>query len=382
MKKKSLVFTLISTLIMANNVINAQNPSQFRQPYPLGEKNTAFSQYFIGQSYLSLVSNNKNLNVPMFNVTFEPSCRNNWHKHAGGQMLIATAGVGYYQERNKPARRLYPGDVVEIEPNVEHWHGAAPDSWFAHIAVECNPQVKGGTTWLEPVEDAYYLKVCADAKAKYDKENTVLSEKQKAIVSMGNYTAQGNLYMLKQALEDALKAGITVNEVKELLVQAYAYCGFPRSLRAISTLDELLKERKAAGITENYGKESSDIQDKRDKYIRGAEILETLSGVSKDAPKASYAVLAPTIDTFLKEHLFCDIFERDAVSYKDRELFTVSMLTALGGVEPMAYGHMAMCLHIGITPQQLSALLNISEMNVGKFYSDPIREVLKSLTDK
>ncbi|MBR1773981.1 MAG: carboxymuconolactone decarboxylase family protein [Bacteroidales bacterium] len=382
MKTRNLVFTLISTVIVMANSAIAQNPSDFRQPYPLGEKNTAYSQYFIGQSYLSLVSNNKNLNVPMFNVTFEPSCRNNWHKHAGGQMLIATAGVGYYQRRGELARRLYPGDVVEIEPNVEHWHGAAPDSWFAHIAVECNPQSQGGTTWLESVEDAYYLKVCADAKNKYDKENSVLTEKQKAIVCMGNYTAQGNLYMLKQSLENALAVGMTVNEVKELLVQAYAYCGFPRSLQAISTLDELFKERKAKGIAENYGKESSNIEDTRAKYLRGAEILEKLSGVSKDVSKASYAVLAPTIDTFLKEHLFCDIFERDAVSYKDRELFTVSILTALGGVEPMAYGHMAICLHIGITPQQLSALLNISETNIGKFYTEPIREVLKSLTEK
>ena len=382
MKKLSSFITLIITIIMSANIINAQNPQQFRQPYPLGEKNVAYSQYFKGQSYLSVISNNKNLNVPMFNVTFEPSCRNNWHRHAGGQMLIATAGVGYYQKRGEPARRLYPGDVVEIEPDVEHWHGAAPDSWFAHIAVECNPSVQGGTTWLEPVEDEYYLTVCAEAKAKYDKENSVLSEKQKAIVNMGNYTAQGNLYMLKQSLENALEVGITVNEVKELLVQAYAYCGFPRSLRAISVLDELLQERKAKGIKENYGKESSNINDTRAKYLRGAEILEKISGVSSNAPKASYAVLAPVIDTFLKEHLFCDIFERDVVSYKDRELFTVSILTALGGVEPMAYGHMVICLHIGIKPEQLSALLNITEINVGKFYTEPIREVLKTLTLK
>lgn len=380
MKKINAVFIFISLMIMTTNIMNAQNPKEFRQPYALGEKNDAFSKYFIGQSYLSVVSFNKALNVPMFNVTFEPSCRNNWHKHAGGQMLVATAGVGYFQKRGEPARRLYPGDVVEIEPNVEHWHGAAPDSWFAHIAIECNPQVQGGTTWLEPVEDEYYLNVCKQAKDTFEKENSVLSNRQKAIVSMGNYTAQGNLYMLKQALENAIEDGMTINEVKEFLVQAYAYCGFPRSLRAITTLDELLKERKQKGIKDNYGKEVSNIEDKRDKYLRGAEILEKLSGVSKDSPKASYAVLAPTIDTFLKEHLFCDIFERDILSYKDRELFTVSMLAALGGVEPMAMGHMAICLHIGITPEQLSALLNITETNVGKYYADPIREVLKTLT--
>lgn len=375
------IFILIITAIMTN-IIKAQNPNDFRQPYPLGEKNEAFAKYFIGQSYLSVVSFNKELNVPVFNVTFEPSCRNNWHKHAGGQMLIATAGIGYYQERGKQARRLYPGDVVEILPNVEHWHGAAPDSWFAHLAIECNPGKEGGTTWLESVNDKDYLNACNKAKDIFEKENTVLSSRQKAIVSIGNHTAQGNLSMLKQALEEALKENMTVNEVKELLVQAYAYCGFPRSLRALTSLDELLKERQTKGIKDNWGKECSDIKDIRDKYIRGAEILEKLSGISKDAPKGSYAVLAPIIDTFLKEHLFCDIFERDILSYKDRELFTVSLLAGLGGVEPMAMGHMAMCLHIGISPKQLTSLLNITEINLGRQYSEPIREVLDNLTKR
>lgn len=379
--KIKLIFILIITAIMTN-IIKAQNPNDFRQPYSLGEKNEAFAKYFIGQSYLSVVSFNKELNVPVFNVTFEPSCRNNWHKHAGGQMLIATAGIGYYQERGKEARRLYPGDVVEILPNVEHWHGAAPDSWFAHLAIECNPGKEGGTTWLESVNDKDYLNACNKAKDIFEKENTVLSSRQKAIVSIGNHTAQGNLSMLKQALEEALKENMTVNEVKELLVQAYAYCGFPRSLRALTTLDELLKERQTKGIKDNWGKECSDIKDIRDKYIRGAEILEKLSGISKDAPKGSYAVLAPIIDTFLKEHLFCDIFERDILSYKDRELFTVSLLAGLGGVEPMAMGHMAMCLHIGISQEQLTSLLNITEINLGRQYSDPIREVLDNLTKR
>ena len=95
------------------------------------------------------------LNVPVANVTFEPGCRNNWHSHTGGQMLIAVGGVGYYQERGKAARKLLPGDVVEIPPNVDHWHGAAPDSWFSHLAIECNPKTNKNT-WLEPVSDADY----------------------------------------------------------------------------------------------------------------------------------------------------------------------------------------------------------------------------------
>ena len=124
--------------------------------FPLGNPNDGFAQYFIGQSYLAPVSIEQ---VPMFNVTFEPGCRNNWHIHhadmGGGQMLICVGGRGWYQEWGKPARELHPGDVVNIPAGVKHWHGAAADSWFSHLAVE----VEGENTsneWLEPVDDAQY----------------------------------------------------------------------------------------------------------------------------------------------------------------------------------------------------------------------------------
>lgn len=124
-------------------------------PFPFGAENTAYAQYFIGKSYLAQLTAQPELNVPVANVTFEPACRNNWHKHSGGQLLIAVGGAGLYQERGKAARALHPGDVVEIPANVEHWHGATPGSWFSHLAVTCNPQ-SNRTTWLEPVDDAAY----------------------------------------------------------------------------------------------------------------------------------------------------------------------------------------------------------------------------------
>lgn len=123
--------------------------------FPLGEPNTGFAQYFTGKSWLAPLTSNKDLNVPVSNVTFEPGCRNNWHSHTGGQLLIAVGGVGYYQERGKAAVRMEPGDVIEIGPNVEHWHGAAPDSWFSHLAIIGNPQTNKNT-WLEPVSDEEY----------------------------------------------------------------------------------------------------------------------------------------------------------------------------------------------------------------------------------
>lgn len=123
--------------------------------FPTGEENTGFAQYFTGKSYLAPLTSNKDLNIPLSNVTFEPSCRNNWHSHTGGQLLIVVGGEGLYQERGKPARRLKAGDIVEIAPNVEHWHGATSDSWFSHLATTGNPQTNQNT-WLEAVSDEEY----------------------------------------------------------------------------------------------------------------------------------------------------------------------------------------------------------------------------------
>lgn len=123
--------------------------------FPTGEENTAYAQYFKGKSWLASLTTNKDLNVPISNVTFEPGCRNNWHLHTGGQILIAVGGKGLFQERGKPIRYLKSGDVVEIAPNTEHWHGAAPDSWFSHLAIACNPQTNENK-WLEPVTDEEY----------------------------------------------------------------------------------------------------------------------------------------------------------------------------------------------------------------------------------
>ncbi len=124
--------------------------------FPIGEPNTAYAQYFTGNSYLSRISSEQ---VSIANVTFEPRCRNNWHVHhatmGGGQMLVGVAGRGWYQEKGKPAQAIHPGTVIHIPANVEHWHGAAADSWFAHLAFE----IEGENTsneWLAPVTDEEY----------------------------------------------------------------------------------------------------------------------------------------------------------------------------------------------------------------------------------
>lgn len=124
--------------------------------FPVGEPNSGFAQYFTGQSYLAPLSTEQ---MGIFNVTFEPGCRNNWHIHhaasGGGQILICAGGRGYYQEWGKEAQELNPGDIVNIPAGVKHWHGAAPDSWFSHLAIEV-PGAEISNEWLEPVDDAAY----------------------------------------------------------------------------------------------------------------------------------------------------------------------------------------------------------------------------------
>ena len=129
--------------------------------FGMGTENTAFAKYFIGKSYLKSLTDPKQT-VFMANVTFEPGCRNHWHTHhadkGGGQVLLCVEGKGWYQEWEKPARQLHEGDVVTIPANVKHWHGAAKDSWFSHIAVEV-PGTNTQTEWLEQVSDEEYAKL-------------------------------------------------------------------------------------------------------------------------------------------------------------------------------------------------------------------------------
>ena len=127
-----------------------------------GAPNEAFSQFFIGESFLNPLTDFRNGDLPLFNVTFEPGCRNNWHIHhaksGGGQILICNAGEGWYQEEGKEAQELLPGTVIVIPPNVKHWHGAKKDSWFSHIAIEV-PGENTGNEWCEPVSDEDYNKL-------------------------------------------------------------------------------------------------------------------------------------------------------------------------------------------------------------------------------
>ena len=135
---------------------NTTQPFTGEGIFPKGEKNEAYARYFTGTSYLTMLSLER---VIIGNVTFEPGCRTFWHiHHKGGQILLVTAGSGWYQEAGKPARALVAGDVVNIPPETRHWHGAARDSWFTHVAIEV-PSEGGSNEWLEKVSDEEYAQL-------------------------------------------------------------------------------------------------------------------------------------------------------------------------------------------------------------------------------
>ena len=150
----------IAKEVYAENAPAVSDKNKFQNEimFPIGEPNP-YGDYFVGQSYLAPVSTEQ---IPIYNVTFEPACRNNWHIHhaksGGGQMLICVGGRGWYQEYGKEARELNPGDIVNIPAEVKHWHGAAKDSWFAHLAVEIQGE-DGSTEWCETVSDEDYNKL-------------------------------------------------------------------------------------------------------------------------------------------------------------------------------------------------------------------------------
>ena len=194
-----------------------------------------------------------------------------------------------------------------------------------------------------------------------------LDMKQEKIAAIAANTATGNLTALKAELGAGLDAGLTVNEIKEVLVQMYAYCGFPRSLQGLNTFMAVTEERKNAGITDEEGREASPVSDGRDKYSRGREILEKLTMVPQTDISGANA-FAPAIDVFLKEHLFADIFERDILTYQQRELATISALAAMEGVEPMLRSHIGMGLNTGLTEKQLEDAMSVvgKAVNIGR----------------
>ena len=206
--------------------------------------------------------------------------------------------------------------------------------------------------------------------------NSPLNIKQQSIVTISAFTAKGDLLQLQRALGNGLNAGLTVNEIKEVLVQLYAYTGFPRSLNALQTFADVLEQRKQDGIKDELGKEASPFPADKTKLQFGTEMQTKLVG---QPVKGEVFEFAPAIDQFLKEHLFGDIFGRDNLDWQNRELATISALVVLGGVENQLRSHFRVGMYNGITEAQLTNLLSIIQSKVGAKEADAASRVLQGV---
>ncbi|RYD49573.1 MAG: cupin domain-containing protein, partial [Verrucomicrobiaceae bacterium] len=241
-------------------------------------------------------------------VTFEPGARSAWHTHPVGQRLVVTSGLGRTQEWGKSVQEIRPGDVVWCPPGVKHWHGAAPTTAMTHLAL--TGAVEGmSVTWLEKVTDDQYDAAGAVAP-QGPKAMTVeqpLSARQQVIPLIASFMAASDMPKLNAALSQGLDAGLTISETKEVLVQLYAYVGFPRSLNALGELMRVVEARKQRGVHDAPGREPSRAIPIGDELGAIGRANQTrISGAPVQGPLFDFA---PVINQYLQTHLFGDIFE-------------------------------------------------------------------------
>lgn len=356
--------------------------TSFRQIFPQGEKlPQQFSQYFIGQAYLAPLTKNQALQVPVSNVTFEPGCRNNWHSHTGGQLLICIAGRGYYQEQDKPARELLPGAVVEIAPDVVHWHGAAPDSWFSHLAVECNPMTNQNT-WLGEVSDAEY----AEATTAKVKKNSNLSEaakrnhdawfpgsvskarstdpdlievfdnfafdevlkhgkldtKTRIMVIMASTIAQHTVHEYNMMLRAALANGVTPVEIKEILYHAVPYAGIAKVVDFIGVTNDFMTLNGIALPVQSQAVTTPETRMEKGLLLQKEIFGDRIDRMYENSPKNQLH-----IQQYLSANCFGDYQTRTGLNTKMREMLTFAILVSMGGCESQVKGHIQGNVNVG-----------------------------------
>lgn len=220
------------------------------------------------------------------------------------------------------------------------------------------------------------------SEAKSMNNKNTLNDRQKSVVTIAAFTASGDLQKLQTSLNEGLESGLTVNEIKEILVQMYAYTGFPRSLNGIHTFMAVLDERKAKGIEDKIGKEAGPPPADFNKDEYGAKVRAKLAGLKTDISGAKWQQFSPIMDTFLKEHLFADIFVRDVISHEDRELSTIAALANMTGTEGQLVFHFGAAMNTGLTEAQMKAFISVLaakvDPEIAKKTEDILNGVLKS----
>jgi len=316
-------------------------------------------------------------------VTFEAGARTAWHVHPLGQTLIVTSGLGLVQQQGQAAQVIRPGDVVNIPQNVRHWHGAGPNGPMTHVAI-AEKEDGISVTWQVKVTDQEYQAALTGAGvqakdgqatgSRSSAKSDTLSAKQRAIPLMAAFMATSDMPRLNAALNQGLDAGLTVSEAKEVLVQLYAYAGFPRSLNALGELLKVVEARKQRGVQDVQGREAGRAVATGSELIVAGRANQTeISGGPAQSPVFDFA---PVINQFLQAHLFGDIFERDNLDWQSRELATVGALAATPGAEAQLRSHMRASLRVGLSAAQLRQLTQTLADGAGPEAADRANDAL------
>lgn len=377
-----LVVLLTGSLTQYGFAEEAQKPAQTLYPTDSQKSFKSPKEYFTGDVQVQMLfPPNKTAHYSGAYVTFQPGARTNWHFHPAGQHMIVTSGVVLTGTRNGKVIEFEEGETVWCPSNIDHWHGATPDHSATHLVITGVLDDKA-VIWKEKVSDEQYY-------GSLDKKNMnamkvhALTKKQQAMVPIAAFTAGGDLEKLKKALNEGLNAGLTVNEIKEIQIQLYAYAGFPRSLNGLSLFMQVLEDRKAKGITDKTGRDSSPLPTDKSSLELGEKIQTELVGRPVSGPLFDFA---PTINVFLKSHLFGDIFGRDILNHKDREIVTVAALAGMKGVAPQLIAHVGISKNSGVTDEQLDEIMTVLKYKVGSKESlrlkDALEKIRKASADK
>lgn len=371
--------------------------------WPKGELNTAYAQYFIGNSYLAPLDAQ---NGGPVNVTFEPRCRNNWHiHHKSVQVLICVAGRGWYVEEGKEPQEMRPGTVIAIPAEAKHWHGAAKDSWFQHLTYMTKVEEGSSTTWLEPVVDKEYDKLpgsnapqMTSSAEEYhtrmfpDYQSDFKRTDPEFIERFDNFAFDEVIKQTSDKLDDhtrficylatllgcqgideyrallpaALNMGVTPMEVKEIVYQATAYLGIGRVFPFLKATNEIFDQR---GIALPLPPQAQTTQENRREAGTQAQVDcfgEGMRDFWKSGPEDSRH-----INLWLADNCFGDYYTRTGLDMKSdsqsniahhpmamRELITFCFLAAQGGCEPQLKGHINGNYHVGNDKDFLIAVIS------------------------
>jgi 4-carboxymuconolactone decarboxylase len=360
--------------------------------FPKGEKGS--EDYFTGTAWVNiLVPQDETGNYSVGDVFFEKGCRNNWHTHPAGQILLVTDGNGYYQERGKAARLLVRGDVMVIPSHTEHWHGATQNSSFTHIVITNNTK-EGAVKWLEPVTEKEYQNCHTASSSQSTKVNLTeaairnheeLLPNHKStlqitdpelievfdnfafdeVINYGNLDTRTRVMMIlastiaSQALSEykvmvsgALNVGVTPVEIKEILYQSVPYVGIAKVLDFIHAANEILQNR---GIKLPLGGQSTTTSETR--YEKGLEVQKKIFGEMIDNMYKESPENQIHIQKYLSANCFGDYYTRNGLDIKTRELLTFAMLISLGGAETQVKGHIQGNRNVGNEKETLLSVV-------------------------